>query len=370
MIQNISGFRPLPHPPAARPTAGGPPPSRPREGTLTQSIFPGNVDTMPFYAQGRTNGCGTTSEAMILTHLLGRPVQPHDIDNQIRRIDTFTSPQDMVRYARQQGLSAEMYNHGSLSELQGMVARGIPCQALINRDQSGALASLHYVAVVGFGRNERGEDCVVVHDPARGNTPDLQDVEQFIPVRQFMDDWARPSGGFDNFFIAYAPGSTTLPAGRADGIEGSLTTVEGVANVTNGFDRIVNPNTPGNFFRGLVQLPVGVGQTVGGAVTGGIQLTGDWLREKTNGVRLLKNVAGPLGDGLSAAGAAGADVVNGVAEGVESLGQAAEDVVNGNVGAAGNDVKEAVTGVVGGAVDAVTDAGKGAVNAFNDLIRW
>jgi hypothetical protein len=321
---------------------------------------------MPFYDQGHTNGCGTTSEAMILTYLLGRPVQPYDIDHQIRTVNSFTSPEDMVRYAQRQGLSAEMYNHGTLNELEGFVARGIPCQVMISDDKSGDLSTLHYVDVVGFGKDALNRDCVVVHDPAR---PDGGRA-QYMLLKDFTDKWSTPPAGFDNFFIAYAPGSTTLPPSRRDGIEGSLATAEGVANITNGFHRFFAPATPGEYFHGLIQLPVGIGQTIGGGVLAGVELGSNWAHRKTDDIHIVKNIVGPATDAVSSVSAAGADVVNGVAEGVDDVGQAAQDLVDGNFKAAGNDAKQVVTDVVGGAVDGAKDLGKGAVNAVNDFFRW
>lgn len=352
--------------PVAPPPPAGLPPALPPRGTVSQSVFPGNVDTMPYYDQGQTNGCGTTSEAMILTYFLGRPIHQYDIDNQIRQVNSFTSPLDMVRYAQRQGLSAEMYNHGTINELEGYVARGIPCQCMISADNSDGVSTLHYVDVVGFGKNQRDEDCVVVHDPAK---PD-GGRSQFIPIAEFEAKWSKPPGGFDNFLIAYAPGSTPLPPSRKYGIEGTLAGAEGVANVTNGFHRFFAPNTPGEYFHGLIQLPTGIGQTIGGGVLGGGELGSDWVHGKTNNIHVVENIVGPATDVVSAGAAAASDVVNGVAEGLDDVGQAAQDLVDGNFSAAGRDAKQVVTDVVGGTVDGVKDAGKGVVHAIGDLFSW
>src|SRR5689334_22772778 len=69
--------------------------------------------TMPLYDQGNTNGCGTTSLAMIMSYLLGRPVTQAEVDHAIRRMDVFTSPRDMIEFAQANGLAAAGYNHGS-----------------------------------------------------------------------------------------------------------------------------------------------------------------------------------------------------------------------------------------------------------------
>src|SRR5438067_1554671 len=58
-----------------------------------------NDDSMPDYNQGKTNGCGTTSLAMIMSYL-GVPESQGDIDSAIRRADVFTSPTDILDFAR------------------------------------------------------------------------------------------------------------------------------------------------------------------------------------------------------------------------------------------------------------------------------
>ncbi|MFC1642839.1 hypothetical protein ACFL5O_09175 [Myxococcota bacterium] len=75
--------------------------SRVTAGAKQNSIFAENVDTMPFYYQGSTNGCGTTSLAMLMAFLQKRPVNREAIDREICRGDGFSSPTDLVRYARE-----------------------------------------------------------------------------------------------------------------------------------------------------------------------------------------------------------------------------------------------------------------------------
>jgi hypothetical protein len=120
----------------------------------------------------------------------------------------------------------------------------------------------------------------------------------------------------------------------------------------------------------IVQLPVGVGQTIGGGVLAGVQLGSDWVHKKTDGVHFLKNVTGPVTDAVSAGAAAGSDLVDGAAAAADDVGRAAQDVVNGNLGAAGNDAKQVVTDVVDAGVNAVSDVGKGVGHVVQDLFRW
>jgi ABC-type bacteriocin/lantibiotic exporter with double-glycine peptidase domain len=169
---------------------------------------------MPFLDQGTTNGCGTTSLAMITSYLTGRPISQAQVDHEVRRMDIFSPPGELVEFARARGLSAEMYNNGSIDELKGFLDRGIPCQALISSDNSGSLTTLHYVAVVGYGVDDKGKEYVILHDPNKGDDPSTPGLEGGL-VRMSMDEfkskWSKPPAGFENFFIAYAPGGTSLP---------------------------------------------------------------------------------------------------------------------------------------------------------------
>jgi len=71
-----------------------------------------NVANMPFFQQGSSNGCGTTSLAMVMTYL-GVPETKAQIDAVIRQLDIFTSPEDMTAFATSHGLQAQGYNNGA-----------------------------------------------------------------------------------------------------------------------------------------------------------------------------------------------------------------------------------------------------------------
>src|SRR5215471_11833783 len=53
-----------------------------------------NADQMPCYVQ-QGNSCGTTTLAEIMTYLLGTKITQADVDSVIRRMNTFTAPEDM-----------------------------------------------------------------------------------------------------------------------------------------------------------------------------------------------------------------------------------------------------------------------------------
>src|SRR5262249_53203491 len=149
-------------------------------------------NTMPFYDQGNTNGCGTTSLAMIVSYLTGKSITEADIDKQIRRMDVFTAPRDLLDYARSQGLAAEGYNHGSWDEMMSYIDRGLPCQALIDVTGDNSITHMHYVAVTGHGRNADGSEYVIIHNPATG-------TEQKLSRDEFEKKWSSTPLGFDHY---------------------------------------------------------------------------------------------------------------------------------------------------------------------------
>ena len=339
-------------------------------GHSETTIFGGGNDTMPFLDQVGP-ACGTTSLAMITSYLTGQSLDQNQVDSEIRRLNVFTSPGEMIEFARDRGLQAEMYNDGTWGELKGFIDRGIPCQALISNDNTGDFSTLHYVAVVGYGVDKDGKEYVILHDPNQGDDPNTTAQEGGLvrmPLEEFQQKWKNPPAGFDNFFIAYAPGGTDLPPGRDDGIEGTLTTSEGIANITNGLDRIANSfDSPLTFYRGAFEVQAGVVQTLGGGITGGLQLGGDWINEQVEDIPVVENIVGPVADVISGVGAVGADLVNGVGEAIEDLGEGLEKLGKGDVLGFGGEVIEAGGEIIEGVGEALEDAGNTVVNVVKSI---
>jgi len=323
---------------------------------------------MPFYVQ-KDNSCGTTTLAEIMSYL-GVPMTQADVDKGIRRMNTFTAPDDMIEFARDHGLEAEGYNHGSWEEVKSMIDAGHPVQAMVNGDSSVSVNGgsskfsvdgLHYIAITGYGTDPAtGEEYVIYHDPNRN-------TEQRMSVSDFEKMWGDVPGGFDNYFVAYGPKGANLPPGRDDGIESTLGVLNGVTNVTNGLDRIFSPDCFGSWIHGFPQFVGGAVQTVGSFVGGLFQLGAGWLNHAVEGVPVLENVVQPIGDLVNGVGAVIGDVFNGFGEACDSIGGAFESLFDGDVGGFAEGVGDAVGDVVGGAVDAVGDAANAVGDAVSDF---
>ena len=327
-----------------------------------------DVVNMPFYKQ-HGNACGTTTLAEIMTYL-GVPMTQDDVDAVIRRMNTFTAPDDMIEFARDHGLEAEGYNHGSWEEIKSMIDAGHPVQAMVNGDDSVnvnggpakfSVDGLHYIAITGYGTDPAtGEEFVVFHDPNRL-------TEQRMSVSDFEKMWGDVPGGYDNYFVAYGRGGSDLPPGRDDGIESTNGVLNGVTNVTNGLDRMFDPDSVGGFIHGIPELVGGAVQTVGCFVGGLFQLGGGWLNNAVDGIPVLENIVQPFGDIFNGFGAVVGDIFNGFGEACDSIGGAFESLCEGDFGGFVDGVGDAVGDVVGAVADAASDAVSAVGDAIGDI---
>lgn len=335
-----------------------------------------NVDQMPWLDQGSANACGTTSLAMILSYLLGRPVTKDEIDSAIRRWDTFSSPNDLLEFARGLGVAAEGYNNGTWEEVKGMIDKGYPVQAMIQADYTypdgSSVSGQHYVAITGYGTDPTtGEEYVLFHDPNLGDDPSTPNVnegqEMRLPLSEFKKMWDNVGFGFHNYFMAFGPPGADLPPGRNDGVEGVLGTLDGVTNITNGLSRIFEPDSVGGFFHGIFEVPGGIIQTIGCGVGGAISLGGQWLNGVVEDVPVLENIVQPFGDIVDGIGSAVGDIFNGFGEAFDSVGGAFEDLFDGDVGGFFGGLWDGITDIGGGIVDAVGDFFSGVGDAISDF---
>lgn len=168
--------------------------------------------------QGRTNSCGTTSLAMLLSFWKGRPgAYTHQtIDRQIRGFDLPTSPLNVVPYLRQQGFRAEAYNHASVDSLRRFLDQGVPVQVLYDPTGNGNDQFLHYVNVVGYQADAAGKPkSFTIADPAGGKLTT-------VSAATFTRRWDRlevggVGTGLNNVMIVALPktGAVVGPDGKS-----------------------------------------------------------------------------------------------------------------------------------------------------------
>jgi hypothetical protein len=129
--------------------------------------------TLPVQIQEQTgNACGTTSLSMVLKYFrvpaaaadvkaIDRAIRPSSRD---AKIDSFTAPIDIVRYAQRQGMRATLHNHSTSKDLEAMLAQGVPPMILYDWDAPTG-KGLHYVVVSGQ-REQNGQREWQLHDPS------------------------------------------------------------------------------------------------------------------------------------------------------------------------------------------------------------
>jgi hypothetical protein len=132
-----------------------------------RKLSPNDLGVIP-QDQGNTNACGTTSLANVMTHW-GMPRNHDQIDDSIRAFEMFTAPDKLVEYARNNGMRAEMKVDASLDDIAKMIDQGAPPIVLMDPDEDNN-ATLHYVTVTGYNRDESGKITdVVIADSAGGH---------------------------------------------------------------------------------------------------------------------------------------------------------------------------------------------------------
>ena len=288
-----------------------------------------SVSNMPFIQQGTSNGCGTTSLAMTMTYL-GVPETKDQIDAVIRQLDIFSSPEDLMGFATSHGLQAQGYNNGAWENIESCVPLGQPCICLINANYTypddNTISGYHYVVITGFGNDlVNNQRYAIFHDPNYAS-------EMVLYESQFVQMGNSIGWGFHDYYMAFATFATVLPPGNDDGIQGTLGTLEGVTNITNGLGNIGKPTSVGSVFHGVLQFVGGIIETIGSGIGGLIQVGAQWLNGVVSGVPVLRNIVQPIADILNGVGAILGDIFNGIGSIVNGIGLGLEGFVNAIVG--------------------------------------
>lgn len=228
------------------------------------------------------NACGTTSMSMVLNFWKNKPGEyTHQrVDSEVRRgPDMFSSPKNLIDYARDQGFRSEGKNNSSIDDLKGYLDQGVPVQVLIDPNKDGGDAVLHYVNVVDYEADQDGKITdVVIADPAGGD-------QETMPVSEFQEKWGSlefmgaPSG-VNNLMLVHLPGENTPVVGK-DG-------------VTRNSDDIELPPQAGFLSRALgLQFGAGIA---------GADVLADVVNEGAETLEEIKDLGGTVVDGAKRVG--------------------------------------------------------------------
>lgn len=227
----------------------------------------GQPANMPILDQGATNGCGTTSLAMMLDfHSGGREFTRDRVDDAIRHYNLFSSPGDIAEYAERHGLEASIGARLKVDDLTKLIDQGLPVQVLLDVSDEHDGTGLHYEVVTGYGTGPDGKRYLELANP--------WGQREYMAEDAFMARWAHLKGGpfplgIDRVAIALKPPGHPAqlpPDSRNDFISTSMTAlrvVQGLTQVTNGWARHDIPNLLGGVVRlvagGLVAIPALLG---------------------------------------------------------------------------------------------------------------
>ena len=298
----------------------------------------------------------------MILNFFGANTTPGEIDDEIRRMNVGVAPERIVDYARDHGYNAEQYNNGSWEELKSFLDRGIPCMCQIDPDSPDNF-NTHYVDVVGFRTNEKGEEVVILQDPSASTGPTEMTKDEF------MKKWGNLNidnveNGYNNFFIAIAPDGTTLPPSRVDENAAASALDTAKSDLTNGLDRMFSPDNVGDVPQGLFEVVGGAFGFVGGAIGFGVWKAGDGLNGLVDGIPVLQNLVQPFGDIFQGIGEGVADIFNTVDNVSKDVGDMFGSLFDGDFGGAAQNAVDIVTDTVGGVVDTVSDV----VGAVGDAV--
>lgn len=369
-----------------------------RNAETPEKLTSVDLAVLPHY-QGKANACGTTSLAAMFDYWNpGKKGNDHfTIDQAIRTVDSFTAPDDLVRYAREHGYRAGMKTGAGLDDIQRMIDQGVPVQVIMEplnpSDRNGkpdrSDFGVHYVTVTGY---EKGPDGKI----SKLTISDPWGLRYTMGAENFMDRWSNlkvgnvPTG-LDRVMIAYVPDdgrSITGPDGKtrkASAIHlpdnGLLGTIFNDGNSARGIGQgvmtAINGFKQGNLLKSLV----GVGQAVlnAGPMVGTIlgswareggQKAIDWGKEKWNqggvGNKILGGAAVVGGSIAYGAGWLATKISAGTSFVVNQVGQVATRIAEG-VGSAVTSVARGVASAVSSVGSAVGSAAKAVGNGVKKL---
>lgn len=178
--------------------------------------------------QGSTNACGTTSLVSVLK-FHGVKVKDHwEVDKSIRstKFDFFTTPLDIVNYARDKGMNAGMKNNSSVEDIANYIDKGLPVMTLIDPGADKYDTALHWIVINGYERDDKGDiSKLKISDPSGGYSYN-EDISEFkkewekinigttsLPL---IHKSATVSSGYKNLMVVISPknGNLISPDGK------------------------------------------------------------------------------------------------------------------------------------------------------------
>jgi hypothetical protein len=313
------------------------PPGLQDGNTVFRYAKSGEPSNFAILDQGPTNGCGTTSLAMVLNYFTGDK-QTYDrdkIDSSIRPFNLFSAPNEVAAYAERQGLKVAVHSGTTLSDLHKMVDQGLPVEVLFDISDHHDGSGLHYEVVTGYGTAKDGQRFVELANP--------WGQREYMAEDAFMARWSNLNLhgvgiGFDRVAIVMKRPDRSgklLRDDRDSWTDIGMTSqrvAQGITQISSGFAR-----------RDLTSISTGVVRTLFGGLTAALALGGragethgksaikrGWQDLRNGPVGIFKGagliLAGTagivLGPAAEATGLVGSRVVDIIAHGMHMTGRA------------------------------------------------
>ena len=153
-------------------------------GRITGHLIPSTIlDDVPDGRQDRNYSCGAVALQTVLTYWKGQEYFEEELIELLHTTENGTLPEDIVRVAKEEGLSAELKEHMTIEELEKLVGEGIPVivDGQAWRDDTDkekpwteVWESGHYMVVIGFDKEN-----VYFEDPSLFGSRGVMTREEF-----------------------------------------------------------------------------------------------------------------------------------------------------------------------------------------------
>ena len=223
---------------------------------------------------------------------------------------SFTSPANVQRYMRSQGVETTLNNNSSIEALTAELDAGRPVMCLISTS-----GTAHWIAVTGYATDASGKVTGIrMSDSYYGNTGPYE-----MPVDQFLTQWNKPLKeysildgklgldnltGYNRLMLTFGGKDSHTPS--ALDLFGSFSTAAGDAIFGGANSAVVgwNRKDPAQVVGGAVQAIGGLAVQGAFGLPGGLLSTaGNWLKEKGGTLAEQGGIAGVAGTVVSGIGA-------------------------------------------------------------------
>jgi hypothetical protein len=212
-----------------------------------------------------TNACGSIALWLALGQF-GRATQDwRQLDAELRPWTLGTSPGVLVDGARDRGLQANVYNHGTFDELERETRHGRAVLVMVEVEP-------HWLRVKRAWRDSLGRKWVESENP--GGLREVLRYEAFESHWRDQRLGAVPTG-YDRAYVSIDRAKARpLPTTTADDVMAVMTVTDGAQTFVRGVDALLRGQT----VIGLSRAVAGVAATAFGALGASMALPGLWLQ--------------------------------------------------------------------------------------------